>query len=166
MCRRPLCSTTCSTCATRLPPLPFSFSLAPTPACLPTYGHHSRLLSSSHLSPDVLHLLDSLPLSLSLTPMWACPLTDRPHDAIMASSLVPSEVSSWFPMCYTHLTRTTTVPALTHPHVGVSTVCSSSVAFLSFHFLRSHWHFQFSAHFFTTASLGASSSGVAQLLLS
>ena len=43
---------------------PFLPSLAGTPACIPTDLRHSRLSSSSHRSPDVLHLLDPPPLSL------------------------------------------------------------------------------------------------------
>ena len=52
----------------------------------------------------------------------------------MASLLVLSEASSSFLTCFTRLTHPSTVPALAHPQVGVSTVRSSSVAFLSFHF--------------------------------
>ena len=64
--------------------------------------------------------------------MRACPPTDRLGDATTASLLAPSEASSSFPTSFTRLTRASTVPALAHPQVGVSTVRSSSVAFLSF----------------------------------
>ena len=64
----------------------------------------------------------------------------------MASLLVLSEASSSFLTCFTRLTHPSTVPALAHPQVGVSTVRSSSVAFLSFHFPL-YWHFHFSVCF-------------------
>ena len=76
----PLRSTTCSTRATHSLPPPFLPSLARTLACLLTDRRHSRLSSSSHHSPNVLHSLDSLSLLLSLAPARACPPTDRPND--------------------------------------------------------------------------------------
>ena len=120
-----------------------------TPACLLT-DRHSHLQSSSHRSPDVLHLLDSLslPFSLSLASTRACPPTDCPNDVTTASLPAPSETSSSFPTCFTRSTQASTVPTLAHPQVGVSTVRLSLVSFLSFHFPRSHWYFHFSACFF------------------
>ena len=107
--------------ATRSPPPlpPFPPSLARTPACLPT-DLNSRLQSSSHLSPDALHLLDSL--SLSLAPTRPCLPTDRPNDATTTSLLAPSEASSSFPTCFTCLTQASTIPTLAHPQVSVPTV--------------------------------------------
>ena len=55
-------------------------------------------------------------------PYGACPPTDRPNDPTTAPLLTPSEVFSSFPMCFTRLTHASTVPALAHPQVGVSTV--------------------------------------------
>ena len=52
-----------------------------------------------------------------------------------------SEASSSFPTSFTCLIHDSTTLALAHPQVGVSTVRWSSVAFLSFHFPRSHLHF-------------------------
>ena len=123
MCHGPLRSTTCSTRVNRSPPSPFLPSLARTPACLPTDLLHSRLPSSSHRSPDVLHSQDSLslPFSLYLASTGACPPTDRPNDATTASLLAPSEVSSSFSTCFNRLTHASTVPALAHLQVGVST---------------------------------------------
>ena len=139
--------------------LSLPLSLAPTWVCPPTgrlkrrnQGVVTRALRgfllvpdvlysldpNLHRSPDVLHLLDSLSLpfsfSLSLAPTRACPPTDRPNNATTASLLAPSEASSSFPTCLSRLTHASTVPTLEHPQVGVSTVRSSSVAFLSFHF--------------------------------
>ena len=51
-----------------------------------------------------------------------CPPTDRPKDPTTASLLAPSEVSSSFPTCFTGLIHASTVPALAHTQVGVSTV--------------------------------------------
>ena len=65
----------------------------------------------------------------------------------MASLLVLSEASSSLPTCFTRLTHPSTVPPLAHPQVGVSTVCSSSVASLTFHFPLYHWHLYFSVCF-------------------
>ena len=59
-------------------------------------------------------------------------------------SCMLSEASSSFPTCFTCLTHASTVPALAHPQVGVSTVRSP---FLSFHFPFYHWHFNFSVCF-------------------
>ena len=50
----------------------------------------------------------------------------NPKEATTASLLAPSKVSSSFLTC---LTRASTVPALAHPQVGVSTVRSPSIAF-------------------------------------
>ena len=85
--------------------------------------------------------------SLSLAPKQACPPTDCTNNATTASLLVLSEASSSFPTCFTRLTHASTIPALAHPQVDVSTVRSSSVAFLSFHFPRYHWRFHFSVCF-------------------
>ena len=86
--------------------------------------------------------LAGLPVIPALVrPYGACPSTDRPNRATTASLLAPSEASSSFPTSFTRLTRASTVPAVAHSQVGVSTVISSSVAFRSFHFPRSHWHF-------------------------
>ena len=83
-----------------------------------------------HRSSDV---LDSLSLLFSLAPTGACPPTNRPNDATAASLPAPSEVSSSFQTCLTRLTHASTVPALAHPQVGVSTVhfAELQAAFLS-----------------------------------
>ena len=89
-----------------------------------------RLLAVSRRAPLADSL--SLPFSLSLATMRACPPTDRPNDTTMASLLAPSQVSFSFPTCFTHLTHASNISAFSHPQLGVSTVSSSSAAFLSF----------------------------------